>query len=110
MLLEREDSFAVAEIKFADGTAVVRPLGDLDVSVTSVLAGQIAELAHKNPDRLVFDMGAVGFMDCASAGVLFGAARSILTGGNKPAICSAAPLVRRLLEVTGLDTQCELAG
>jgi anti-anti-sigma factor len=110
VLLEREDSFAVAQIEFADGTAVVRILVDLDVSVTFVLAEQMAELAHKKPDRLVFDMAAVGYVDCASADVLFGAARSILPGGNKPVICSPAPVVRRLLEVADLDTQGELAG
>lgn len=110
MLQERDSGFAVAEIGLADGTAVVRLLGDLDASVAFELAEQLAGLADKQPDRLVFDMAAVQFLDCAAAGMLFGAARSMLADGNKPVICSPGPLVRKLLQLTGLDTQCELAG
>jgi anti-anti-sigma factor len=109
VLRVRDDGFVVAEVGLADGVAVVRLMGDLDASVAFVLAEQLAELEDKKPDRLIFDMAAVGFMDCAVADVLFGAARSMLPGG-KPVIRSPGPLVRRLLTLTGLDTQCELAG
>jgi anti-sigma B factor antagonist len=109
VLRVRDGGLVVAEIGLADGVAVVRLLGDLDASVAFVLAEELAGLEDKKPDRLVFDMAAVGYLDCAAAGVLFGAARSMLPEGNKPVICSAGPLVRKLLELTGLDTQCELA-
>jgi anti-anti-sigma factor len=109
LLSERDDHSVVAEIEFADGTAVVRLLGDLDITVASALWQQLAELADKKPDRLVFDMTAVGFLDCAAARVLFRASRVMLPDG-KPVIRSPCPLVRTLLERTGWDTQCELAG
>jgi anti-anti-sigma factor len=105
----RDEGFVVAEVGLADGTAVVRLLGDLDASVAFVLAEQMAELEDKKPDRLIFDMAAVGFLDCAAAGVIFGVARAMLPG-TKPVIRSPGPLVRKLLTLTDLDTQCELAG
>lgn len=110
MLRERDNSRAVAEIGLADGTAVVCLAGELDASVAFVLAEQLADLKDKQPDRLIFDMAAVSFLDCAAAGVLFGAARSILPDGTRPVIASAGSQVRTLLELAGLDTQCELAG
>lgn len=105
---DRDDHFVVAEIAFADGTAVVRLHGELDITVASALGQQLAELADKKPDRLVFDMAAVGFLDCAAARVLFRASRAMLPDG-KPVVRSPCPLVRTLLELTGWDTQCELA-
>lgn len=108
MLDQRDDGFAVAEVGLADGTAVVRLLGDLDVTVAAALSLQLADLEDKKPDRLIFDMAAVGFLDCSAAGVMFAAARSMLPG-RKPVIRAPGPLVRRLLELTGLDAQCELA-
>jgi anti-sigma B factor antagonist len=109
VLSERDTAFVAAEVEIADGTAVVRLRGDLDASMTSALSEQLAALEDKKPDLLIFDMTAVGFLDCAAAGVMFRAARSILPGG-KPVICSPSPRVRTLIELTGLDTQCELAG
>lgn len=77
--------------------------------MAAALSEQLADVKDKKPDRLIFDMAAVGFLECAAAGVMFCAARSILPGG-KPVIRSPGPLVRTLLELTSLDTQCELAG
>ena len=47
--------------------AVVRLVGDLDASVAFALAEQLADLEDKKPDRLIIDMAAVGFLDCAAA-------------------------------------------
>jgi anti-sigma B factor antagonist len=109
VLRVRDDGFVVAENGLADGVAVVRLVGDLDVSVAFALAEELAGLEDRKPDRLIFDMAAVDYLDCAAAGVLFGVARSVLPG-TKPVIRSPGPLVRKLLELAGLDTQCELAG
>lgn len=105
--MERGDASAFAECGLADSTAVVRLRGELDVTVAAALSQQLADLAAKKPDGLIFDMAAVSFLDCAAAAVMFAAARSMLPG-TKPVIRSPAPLVRRLLELTGMDTQCEL--
>lgn len=109
MLSDARADFAAIEVDIADGTALVSLRGDMDASMASALADLLAGLGNKKPGRLIFDMATVGYLDCATAGVMFRAARSMLAGG-KPVIRSAGPLVRRLLELTGLDTQCELAG
>jgi anti-anti-sigma factor len=108
LLSELGGPLVAAEIEIADGTAVVRLLGDLDITVAAALWQQLAELEAKKPDRLVFDMTAVSFLDCAAARVLFRASRSMLPG-EKPVIRSPCPLVRTLLKLTGWDTQCKLA-
>lgn len=108
MLRHRDERFVIVEVEIADGAAVVRLRGELDVTMVSALSEQLAGLKDKKPDRLIFDMAAVDYLDCAAARVMFAAARSVL-GGGQPVICSPQPIVHRLLELTGLDTQCELA-
>lgn len=62
---------------------------------------------RRRPARLVFDMAGVRFADCASARMITGTA-AWLPDGNRPVIRSPRPLVRRLLERSGLDAYCEL--
>jgi anti-anti-sigma factor len=100
-------SSLLVDVEITDGTAVITVRGDLDITVNAALAGQLAEIMQKKPARLIFDLGSVKYMDCACARVLLSAARS-LPEEQRPVIRSAGPLVRRLLAVTGLDTQCVL--
>lgn len=97
-----------ARVDIAGGTAVVTLSGELDLSVRSALAELLVEVGAKKPDVLVIDLAAVTFLDCGIAAVLASAAR-LLPSGRKPVLRSARPLVRRVLGLTGLDTQCELA-
>ena len=102
-------SSVLVDVEITDGTAVIMVCGDLDITVNAALSERLAEIMQKKPARLIFDLGGVEFMDCAAARMLLSAARS-LPDGQRPVIRSAAPLVRRLLAVTGLDTQCVLDG
>jgi anti-anti-sigma factor len=97
------------DVTMAAGTAVVRLRGELDMSVRALLAERLAEIADLKPGRLVFDMAGVGYMDCGSAAVIFQAAQ-FLTDGAKPVIRSPRPIVRRLLKLTGLASDCDLDG
>jgi anti-anti-sigma factor len=56
-------------------------------------------------DRLVIDLNQVDFLDCATAAVIFGVARQALPPGEMPVVRAQRPLVRRLLQLTGLDSQ-----
>lgn len=94
-------------VEIADGTAVVKLAGELDIAVRCALEEDLAEVAAKKPDVLVFDMTAVTFLDCGTAAMLIRVAR-LLPSGRKPVLRAACPLVRRVLALTGLDTQCEL--
>ena len=96
-----------ADVDIAGGTAVITLYGELDLTVQSVLRDHLAEIAENKPDVLVIDLAAVTFLDCGTAIMLIQAGR-LLTSGKKPVLRDARPQVRRLLELTGLDSQCEL--
>jgi anti-sigma B factor antagonist len=90
-----------------DGTVVIVLRGDFDVSNAGSLASHLAGALSHEPRRLVIDMAGVDFVDCASARIIVGAGRS-LPAGVRPVISQPQPAVRRVLQVTGLDTLCVL--
>lgn len=108
MLTEPFVSPLAVDVDMADGTAVVRLHGELDLAVRSALWEHLAEVAEKKPDALVIDLAAVTFLDCGTAVMLIQMGQ-LLASGKKPVLRYVRPQVRRLLELTGLDSQCELA-
>jgi anti-anti-sigma regulatory factor len=72
-----------------------------------VLARRLAEVLAGKPQRLVFDLARVGFLDCGTARLLAGSGR-YLPGQARPVIRSPAPMAGRMLAVTGLDASCEV--
>ncbi len=91
------------------GTARVIISGELDVVIAPLLAERLAQVIAAKPQRLVFDLAGVEFIDCAAAGLIVGLGRH-LPEGQRPIIRPASQAVRRLLELTGLDNCCEVAG
>lgn len=69
----------------------------------------MAQVRESAPQRLVFDLAGVGFIDCAAARLITGTGR-FLPRGQRPVIRRPGPLVRRVLELTGLDAHCEIEG
>ncbi len=61
----------------------------------------------QQPRRLVVDMAEVGFADGASVRLIVATGRS-LPGSSRPVIHRPPPVVRRVLQLTGLDTLCDL--
>ena len=86
-------------------TIVVK--GELDLVTMPFLAAQLALATRDGPGRLVFDLSGTHFVDCGSARLIASAGRW-LPGGGRPVIRRPGPGVRRLLELTGLDAQCEI--
>ncbi len=82
--------------------------GDLDVTTVAALADGLAWLAEVRPARLIADMSGVDFLDCASARLLASMA-TFLPPGRPPVLTSVQPAVRRLLQLTGLAANFELA-
>jgi anti-anti-sigma factor len=82
--------------------------GELDVTVRITLEELLAPLSAMRLDRLVIDLNQVDFLDCGTAAVIFEAARKALPPGEMPGVRAQRPLVRRLLQLTGLDSQCVL--
>lgn len=87
-------------------TAVIRLGGELDVTARTTLAELLAPLSGIRPDRLVIDLDQADFLDCGTAAVIFNAATQALPPGTVPIIRAQGPIIRRLLQLTGLDSQC----
>jgi anti-sigma B factor antagonist len=89
------------------GTVTVALSGELDLVTSSFLGQHLARLLGKRPQRLVFDMAQIDFIDCATARLIVTTGRS-LPGGQRPVIRSPSAAVRRILKLTGLDAHCEV--
>jgi anti-sigma B factor antagonist len=88
-----------------DSTLTVTIRGELDASTAQALSESLEPVLREGPRNVVVDLAGVGFMDCA-------AARAIVRSCNNrpdrpcPILRRPRPIVRRLLSLTGLDTQC----
>jgi anti-sigma B factor antagonist len=83
--------------------------GQLDLVTMPFLSEHLARVLDKRPRRLVLDLTGTEFLDCGSARLIAATGRS-LPPGQRPVIRRAAPCVRRVFELTGLDAECEIEG
>jgi anti-anti-sigma factor len=102
----REPSLTV-ETTVTTEMAMVIIRGELDLTTTPLLCRQLAQIRYGSPQRLVFDMSGVDFIDCAAARLIASTGR-FLPEGRRPVIRRPSPVVRRLLELTGLAAHCEV--
>ena len=90
-----------------DGTITIVLRGDLDIVNRSWLARHLAEAMKHQPRRLIFDMAEVVFADSAALRLIVRAGQ-LLPDGGRPVIRHPRPVVHRVLQITGLDTFCDL--
>ena len=83
-----------------DGVPVVAARGELDITNADRLEMAVRPVLRQGPQRLVFDFSGLRFMDSAGIDVLVRAAQSATTVElHRP-----SPIVRRLVELTGLTS------
>jgi anti-anti-sigma factor len=87
-------------------TAVLR--GEFDVTSAGLLHGYLLRIRELKPVRLVFVMAQVSYLDCATARLIAGTG-DWLPAGVKPVVSSPSPVVRRVLQASGIIAYCELA-
>jgi anti-anti-sigma factor len=75
--------------------------GEFDVTNEGALSASLERLRQRRPGRLIFEMAAVGYIDCASARLIAGTSRW-LPDGVKPVVVSPSPIARRVLQVSGI--------
>ena len=102
-----QDGRVTIEVEARPGVTTIVVKGELDLVTMPYLASQLALAIRDRPDRLVFDLSGTHFMDCGSAR-LIASAGPRLPGGGRPVIRRPGPGVRRVLELTGLDADCEI--
>ena len=88
-------------------TVTVVLSGELDLTVVPSLAAHLAQVLAGEPRHLVFDMSRVTFLDCAAAR-LIASTRHSLPDGHRPVLRRPGPEAGRLLELSGLDAECEI--
>jgi anti-sigma B factor antagonist len=95
------------ELVTAPGTVTVVIGGDLDLVTAPLLSRHLAPALDDGPQRLVFDMAGVEFIDCAALR-LIASTRRCLPAGRQPVIRHPNAAVRRMLRLTGLAANCEV--
>jgi anti-sigma B factor antagonist len=80
------------------GTQIVTLRGELDSSNAISLETAVASITAQRPQRLIFDLTGLSFMDSAGIAVLINTATKTSVSLRNP-----SPIVRRVLGATGLD-------
>jgi anti-sigma B factor antagonist len=90
------------QVRRRPGYALVAAAGEIDISTVSRLRGVLDTLTADGL-RVIVDLNQVSFVDASGLGALVGAAARAAAAGGSLHVTAAAPRVRRLLAVTGLD-------
>jgi anti-sigma B factor antagonist len=86
------------------GHAVVAATGELDLYTAPRLQAALAGLLRDQADRVVVDLSEVEFCDSTGMNVLLAAMKRVKEHGGTFELAAPRPAVRRILQVTGLDT------
>lgn len=85
----------------ADGTAVVRVVGEVDLAAAESLKLSVRH-AMAESTAVVVDLSHVTFMDSSGLGVLIHLAQQAVRGGTSLTLTGVTPSTYRLLKITGL--------
>lgn len=86
------------------GHAVVTATGELDLYTAPRLQTALAGLLRDQVDRIVVDLSGVEFCDSTGMNVLLAAMKRLKEQGGTLELAAPRPAVKRILQVTGLDT------
>jgi anti-sigma B factor antagonist len=82
----------------ATGAPLITVAGEVDISNAAALEAAVAAATARTPERLIFDLAGLRFMDSAGIAVLLAAANNVAAVRLR----SPSPTVRRVVELTGL--------
>lgn len=88
--------------------AVVRPVGEFDIASVDLLRRELVDAISPQCNHLVVDLEETSFMDAMALGIVIGAQHRIRRRGGWLRVARPQPQVRRLLEITMLDTVVEV--
>jgi anti-sigma B factor antagonist len=91
--------------RFHDDHTIVTICGEIDLYTAPRLHSELAGLlAEDMPARIVIDMSGVEFCDSTGMNVLLSCLRRARERGGELEIAAPKPAVRKILQVTGLDS------
>jgi len=92
-------SVAVEAMTDRTGAQVVKLIGEIDISNADALEEKLDQVVGHGTERLVFDLGSLAFMDSSGIAMLIRITGRVATFE----IRNPSPVVRRIIECTGLD-------
>jgi anti-anti-sigma factor len=90
---------AVVNVRDENGTPVIWLSGELDITNIGLVRTAIDTVFDSHPDRVVLDVSGVTFTDSSGIALLALMTRK----AREVQVRSPTPIVRRLIELTGLD-------
>lgn len=84
-----------------EGCAVVYAQGDIDVETSRSMQAALADALQRSACVIV-DLGEVGFVDSSGLSALVWGHRGANGAGGSLRVRGASPIVRRVLDITGL--------
>ncbi|GII77663.1 anti-sigma-B factor antagonist [Sphaerisporangium rufum] len=86
------------------GHAILAVTGEIDLYTAPRLQAEFARLLETGPERVVIDMSGVEFCDSTGMNVLLSALKRMRERGGVLEVAAPRPAVRKILQVTGLDS------
>lgn len=89
-------------------SATVQVTGEIDLTSAPRLDDEVTGLIEDSVTHLTIGLGAVSFMDSTGLRVLLKASKLLESTGGTLVLAQPSDPVRRLLEVSGLDTHFQI--
>jgi anti-sigma B factor antagonist len=89
---------ATASIADQEGVSVLRLSGELDLATVADIQRSVDAISGQAPEHLVVDLSGVTFMDSSGIALLL----QIAATRPRTELRNPTPLIRRVLEMTGL--------
>lgn len=87
-----------------DDAAVVRVIGELDLSTAPQLRELLAELAGNRPFDVTLDLAEMAFIDSTGVSVFVSSLKRLRAAGGDLALQSPTAPAMKVLEITGLTS------
>ena len=86
-----------------DGTTILSPLGDVDLSRSPCLRNDIRKAFDGSPQKLVIELSSVSYMDSSGVATLVEAMQISRKNNAKLVLCSMTERVHSIFEIARLD-------
>ena len=95
-------------VREQDGWAILTVSGEIDIATAPSLRERLHGLLADDKHQLVVDLDDVGFLDSTALGVLVGVLKRARSEGGEVRIVCTQPRVRKVFEITRLDSAFDL--
>ena len=85
---------------YEGGASVVKIIGELDISSVESVRAALEPIVRRQPSTLVFDLSELRFMDSSGLALLV----TVVEQVGVVEVRNPLPIVRRIIEVTGLSS------